>query len=1198
MSMSSQVWRVAPVVLVCWAVSTIACSDATSPLGNHVDTANGALALGNGDTMLVERRDRGQQRAASVSVALDENVVAVGETVTAAVVAQTARGDTLRAPRVHWTSKDWRVATVSDEGIVTARRVGTADILASVGNVVGSTTLTVVRQRRRVVMVNVALAAATIAVGTTTQATAVLLDSAGNVVTGRTVRWKSTTTAIATIDSLGTVTAVAPGTTTIAVRYQNNIGSAALTVVAATTGPTPVASVTVTLASPEIRVGGATQATAVALDATGATLTGRAVAWSTSNPAAATVDGATGIVTGTGIGSATIAATTEGKTGSAAVTVTAVPVASVGVTLAASSITVGATTQATAIAVDSSGGALTGRAVAWTTSNPAVATIDAATGVVSGISVGTTRITATCEGKSASAVLTVAAVPVASVTVSLASSNISAGATTRATAVTLDADGNALTGRSITWSSSNTAVATVDPASGVVTGGGAGTATITATSEGKTGSATLTVAPVTVARVSVTLSASSITVGATTQAAAIAFDASDNQLTGRAVSWSSSNVAVATVNPSTGVVTGAGVGSATISATCEGNVGTATVTVTPVPVASVTVSLATSSLVVGATTQAIATAYDAAGNQLTGRAVAWSSSNTAVATIDGSTGVVSAIAVGTATISATSGGQTGTAIVAVTDVPVAKVTVGLAASNIVAGASTQATATLTDANGNPITGRVVAWSSSAAAVATVSPTGLVTGVSAGSANVVATSDGKSGQATVTVAAPPPVASRLMIITQPSNTEQSGQPLAQQPVVQLQDGSNTPVAQAGVVVAATIASGGGTLGGNVSAITNANGVATFSNLSITGSTGSRTLGFSSPPLAGATSSSIMVTSPPTQLVLTTQPGGAATSGVALAPQPVVQLADGNGGAVSQAGVVVTAALASGSGTLSGTTTVTTNGTGTAAFTNLVITGTGAQTLQFTASGLTSVRSNTITVTTAGSFATPNILNNASFETGWDGFTDWSENPPPFGDHLARDNTQASQGSWSVVRSWTPNPSSETGSQMLSPRIFADRVWVRFYFKLTAPITSIWKFMRFTNTSNGGFGGIFMQSGSNLLGFGWDAEGSVVTTIGLTQAQVIDGQWHSLEVEYWRNGDPSGWPSAAFWFDGAPQAMPDGSIGVGNLAFWRGGRLYAGERASNSQVGWTAWLGTLNIGNATTGQVNIDRIAISSVGRIGP
>jgi len=170
-------------------------------------------------------------------------------------------------------------------------------------------------------------------------------------------------------------------------------------------------------------------------------------------------------------------------------------------------------------------------------------------------------------------------------------------------------------------------------------------------------------------------------------------------------------------------------------------------------------------------------------------------------------------------------------------------------------------------------------------------------------------------------------------------------------------------------------------------------------------------------------------------------------------------------------------------------------------------------------------------------------------------------------------------------------------------------VRFYFRLTAPITSIMKFARFYN---GGFtnnlGGFFIQSGNTTIGWGWDQEdASIVTPIGLTQAQVIDGNWHSIEVDYWRNGDPSGYPSVAFWFDNKPQSLPDGTkveydcsttSGTCNHSSWSGGRLYAGQRAFSGKMNVMEWLGTLNGGNTTTGEVNIDRVGISSLGRIGP
>jgi len=111
-------------------------------------------------------------------------------------------------------------------------------------------------------------------------------------------------------------------------------------------------------------------------------------------------------------------------------------------------------------------------------------------------------------------------------------------------------------------------------------------------------------------------------------------DSLGNVLTGRAVTWASNNSAV-TVNGN-GLVTGAGSGSATITATSEGKSGTATVTVTTVPVASVTVTPASANLQTGQTVQLTATARDASGNPLSGRVMTWTSTNTSIATVNGS----------------------------------------------------------------------------------------------------------------------------------------------------------------------------------------------------------------------------------------------------------------------------------------------------------------------------------------------------------------------------------------------------------------------------------------------------------------------------------------------------------------------------------------------------------------------------------
>jgi uncharacterized protein YjdB len=361
----------------------------------------------------------------------------------------------------------------------------------------------------------------------------------------------------------------------------------------------------------------------------------------------------------------------------------------------------------------------------------------------------------TAAALSDSAVVNVSAVPVASVSLSPASANTIVGQTVQVTATPLDSTGAALTGRTVTWGSNNAAVATVS-ASGLVTGAAAGSATITATSEGKSGTVAVTVALAPVASVSVSPAAVSATIGQTAQLTAIPRDASGNALVGRVVTWGSSNTGVATVSGN-GLVTSIAVGVAIMTATSEGKSGTASVTVTALPaaVASVSVSPASASVTAGQTVQLSATPRDASGNVLVGRVATWGSSNTGVATVNGS-GLVTSVGAGSATITATSEGQSGSSAITVT-APVASVSVSPASTSVTAGQTVQLTATPRDASGNALTGRVVTWASSNTGQATVNGSGLVTGVSTGSATITATSEGKSGTAAVTVT-PAPVAS--------------------------------------------------------------------------------------------------------------------------------------------------------------------------------------------------------------------------------------------------------------------------------------------------------------------------------------------------------------------------------------------------------------------------------------------------------
>jgi len=199
------------------------------------------------------------------------------------------------------------------------------------------------------------------------------------------------------------------------------------------------------------------------------------------------------------------------------------------------------------------------------------------------------------------------------------------------------------------------------------------------------------------------------------------------------------------------------------------------------------------------------------------------------------------------------------------------------------------------------------------------------------------------------------AGRLGMVTQPPATSVNGATLATAPVVQLQDVNGNPVTTQGIAITVAIGSGpgGAVLGGGTTVGTDATGRATFPGLSITGLVGSYTLQFTSPGLTGVASSTISLTpGAATQVTLTTQPPATAQSGVAMAPASVAQLQDVSGNAVSSAAVNITATIASGGGTLTGTTTVATNAAGAASFGNLVLTGTiGNRTLSFGSAGLT-------------------------------------------------------------------------------------------------------------------------------------------------------------------------------------------------------------------------------------------------------
>lgn len=237
--------------------------------------------------------------------------------------------------------------------------------------------------------------------------------------------------------------------------------------------------------------------------------------------------------------------------------------------MSAGTITVGQTAAASAYGIDQNGSPIGLGAITWSTSSATIADVSAS-GIVTALTPGQAQIIASAGGKQGQALITVTGVPVAYITVAPTYVVIAGGATKQFTATLKDANGITLTGRTVTWSSSDPSLATVNSVTGVATGIAAPGALITATSEGKTGSASLQVSP-TLPVDMVLVNGGTVVVGDVFQFTAdLRNNASGQVLAGRSVTWDSSNPTVAKVDAATGLAAALAVGETKVTATSEG----------------------------------------------------------------------------------------------------------------------------------------------------------------------------------------------------------------------------------------------------------------------------------------------------------------------------------------------------------------------------------------------------------------------------------------------------------------------------------------------------------------------------------------------------------------------------------------------------------------------------------------------------
>ena len=623
---------------------------------------------------------------------------------------------------VTWTSSNTSVATINNNTIK-AVGIGTATITGRTSNGITATVYVTVTALPEAIRIS--SSTMNLKKGESSSLTYTITPAG----TTDNVTWSSSDTSVATVDNYGKVTAKKSGTAVITVKTSNGF-----TDTCTVTVTSEVESIQFTESNITLDIGKEKQ---LELIITPADVPNADVTLTVADPTIVSIN-SNGKIKALKAGKTTITARTDnGKTATCTVTVNKVAPEKITVSPTSKTIYVGDTLSLTTqiTPAEAANDKLT-----WSSNKTSVATVDA-NGKVTAKAAGTVTITVkTSNNKTSTCTITVKDIEATGVTVTPTTATLEVGKTQTVTAKVAPDKAD----QSVTWTSSNSSVATVD-AKGVITAKAIGTATITAkTTNGKTATVAVTVKAVEATSVTITASANSCSVGDTITLTAKVSPEKASQ----SVTWTSSNTSVATVS-SSGVVTAKAVGTTTITAkTANSKTATYSITVNPVTATSVTLSETSKELAQGATVTLRATI---APTNATDKTITWTSSNANVASVDAN-GKVTAKGVGTATITATTAnGKTATCKITVAETAVTGITFDKTAASMNVDETMTLTATVAPANaGN----KTLTWFSNNESVLTVDANGKVTAKGAGKATITAKStNGKIATCVITVVDP-------------------------------------------------------------------------------------------------------------------------------------------------------------------------------------------------------------------------------------------------------------------------------------------------------------------------------------------------------------------------------------------------------------------------------------------------------------